>query len=115
MIATAEEVARLHPDAVKMHNLYAVKNTPLGEQVERGEMTLMDRDDYVSVLVDFLERIPSDIVVERISGEAPPKYFVGPSWSLDKPAIRQAVMSEFARRDTWQGRLTNVDVPSLGG
>lgn len=105
MLATARELARLRPDAVKLHNLYAVKNTPLAEQVERGEVRLMERADYVRTLVDFLELLPPDCVVERISGEAPPDYFIGPAWCLDKPAIRRAIDAEFTNRDTWQGKL----------
>lgn len=103
MMATAREVARLSVDAVKIHNLYAVRNTPLADQVERGEVTLMGRDDYVRTVVDFLERLPAETVVERISGDAPPDYFVGPAWCLDKPAVRQAIEHEFNRRDTFQG------------
>jgi hypothetical protein len=103
MLATARELARLPIDAVKIHNLYAVKNTPLAEQVARGEVELMRRDDYVRVLVDFLELLPPSMVVERISGEAPPDFFVGPSWCLDKPAVRAAVLAELERRDTRQG------------
>ena len=105
MLATANEVARLRPDAIKIHNLYAVKRTLLAEQVQRGEVKLLSRDDYVKVLVDFLELLPPEIVVERISGEAPPDYFVGPSWCLDKPAVRRAVDDELNQRDTWQGRV----------
>jgi radical SAM protein (TIGR01212 family) len=104
MLATARELARLDVDAVKIHNLYAVKNTPLGEQVTRGEVRLMDRDEYITTLVDFLELLPPSVLIERISGEAPPNYFIGPAWSLDKPAIRQALDHEFARRDSWQGK-----------
>ena len=37
------------------------------------------------------------------SGEAPPSFLVGPSWCLDKPAIKRAVEGEFARRGTRQG------------
>ncbi len=96
MMATARELARLQIDAVKIHNLYAVKNTPLADQVARGEVTLMGRDEYVSTLVDFLEMLPPSTIIERISGEAPPQYFIGPAWSLDKPAIRAAVEAEFA-------------------
>ena len=91
MLATARELARLRPDAVKIHNLYAVKNTPLAEQVAAGDVTLMGRDEYIRTLVDFLELLPPDCVVERISGDAPPDYFVGPAWCLDKPAIRDAL------------------------
>ncbi len=104
MMATAREVARLDIDAVKIHNLYAVKNTPLAEQVARGEVALMERDAYVSTVVDFLELLSPSTLVERISGDAPPDYFVGPAWCLDKPAVRLAVDAEFIRRDTWQGK-----------
>ena len=86
MLATAREVARLELDAVKIHNLYCVKNTPLADQVARGEVTLMERDEYVRTLVDFLELLPPTMVVDRISGDAPPDYFIGPTWCLDKPA-----------------------------
>lgn len=104
MMATACELARLRVDAVKIHNLYAVKNTPLADWVNSGEVRLMERDEYVSTLVDFLELLPADCLVERISGDAPPDYLVGPAWCLDKPSLRAAVDIEFARRDTWQGR-----------
>ncbi|GIW94905.1 MAG: TIGR01212 family radical SAM protein [Pirellulaceae bacterium] len=106
MMATADEVARLDVDAVKIHNLYAVRNTPLGEQVLRGEVQLMDRDVYVATLVDFLERLPPGIVVERVAGDAPSDYLIGPTWCLDKNGVRLAIEHEFRTRNTWQGRLS---------
>jgi radical SAM protein (TIGR01212 family) len=104
MLATAREVARLQLGSIKLHNLYAVKDTPLAEQVARGEVKLMERDEYIQVLVDFLELLPPEMIVERISGDAPPDYFFGPAWCLDKPAIRAALDAELLRRDTWQGK-----------
>lgn len=105
MLATAREVARLQLDSVKIHNLYAVKDTPLADQIARQEVQLMNRDDYVHTLVDFLELLPPQMIVERISGDAPPDYFIGPSWCLDKPAVKLAVQAELERRDTWQGKF----------
>jgi radical SAM protein (TIGR01212 family) len=105
MMATAREIARLGLDGVKLHNLYAVKNTPLADQVARGEVTLMSREAYLRALVDFLELLPPTTLVERISGDAPADYFIGPAWCLDKPAVRLALAAELARRDTWQGKL----------
>jgi radical SAM protein (TIGR01212 family) len=111
MLATAREVARLPIDSVKIHNLYAVRNTPLAEQVLRGEVRLMSRQEFVRTLVDFLELLPPQMVVERISGDAPPDYFVGPAWCLDKPAVLQALKNEFERRDTFQGRCYTRLIP----
>jgi radical SAM protein (TIGR01212 family) len=104
MMATADEMGRLNLDSIKIHNLYAVQHTPLADQVASGEVELMARDEYVKTLVDFVERLPPQMVVDRVSGEAPPQYFVGPSWCLDKPAVLNAIRAEFQRRNTWQGR-----------
>ena len=105
MLATARELARVDIDAVKLHNLYCVKNTKLAEQVEAGEVELIGQDAYVQAVVDFLELLPPTMVVERVSGDAPPDYFVGPDWCLDKPKVKQAIDAEFARRASYQGRL----------
>ena len=110
MLATARELARVDIGAVKLHNLYCVKNTKLAEQVEAGEVELMGRSDYIRTVVDFLELLPPSMVVERISGDAPPDYFVGPSWCLDKPAVKAAIEAEFERRDTWQGKYYSKSV-----
>ena len=104
MMATAREVADSGLDAVKIHNLYAVENTPLAGQVRSGEVKLMELDEYISTLVDFMELIPPTMVVERISGEAPGSYFIGPQWCLDKPAVIRSLNEEFERRDSWQGK-----------
>lgn len=105
MLETARALATLNIDAVKIHNLYCVKNTPLADQVASGEVVLMEQDDYICTLVDFLELLPTTTVVERISGEAPPDFFVGPDWCQDKPAVRRAFQEEMERRDTYQGKL----------
>jgi radical SAM protein (TIGR01212 family) len=105
MLATTRAVAQLPIQAVKIHNLYAVKKTALGEQVLKGEVELMGRDAYIQTVVDCLELLPPNMIVERISGDAPPDYFIGPSWCLDKPAVKIALEQEMLRRDTWQGKF----------
>ena len=104
MMATAREVASSGLDAVKIHNLYAVEKTPLADQVRSGEVKLMEFEEYISTLVDFLELIPPTMIVVRISGEAPGDYFIGPEWCLDKPRVLKTVDEEFQRRNSWQGK-----------
>jgi radical SAM protein (TIGR01212 family) len=103
MQATARELARLKVHAVKLHNLYAVKGTPLADMVERGEVALPSLAEYAGWVVDFLEWLPSECVIDRLSGDAPRQYLVGPDWCLDKAAILAAIDAEFARRGTRQG------------
>jgi radical SAM protein (TIGR01212 family) len=104
MLATADELVRLDLDAVKLHNLYAVKGTPLADWVNGGQVQLLERDDYVRTVVDFIERLPPRCVIERVHGDAPPDYLVGPAWCLDRPGLRAALDAEFVRRDSWQGK-----------
>jgi len=103
VLATAHEMARLGVDSVKLHNLYAVRDTPLAEMVATGAVRLPELDEHVGAVVDFLEQLPPTCVVDRLSGDAPPQYLVGPAWCLDKGAVRRRVDAEFARRGTYQG------------
>ena len=103
MLATARELAHLELHAIKLHNLYAVRNTPLAEMVAQGEVELPQFEYYIKLVVDFLELLPPECVIDRLSGDAPPQYLVGPDWCLDKNAIRVAVETEFIRRGTYQG------------
>lgn len=104
MRATAREMARLKIESVKLHNLYAVKDTPLAQAVERGTVRLLERDEYLACVVDFLEHLAPDCVIDRLSGDAPPEYLIAPQWCLDRSGVRAAVERELQRRDTWQGR-----------
>lgn len=103
MLATADAIADLGFDAVKIHNLYVVKGTPLADEYAAGKVRLLDRDEYIELVIDFIERLPPNMVVERTTGEAPPDYFVGPAWCLDKPAYKHALEAAMQRRDAVQG------------
>ena len=104
MLASAREIARLQIDGVKLHNLYVVKNTVLADQLQRGEVRLMERAEFVQTVVDFIELLPPTTRIERIGGEAPTDSFIGPAWSLDKAGLLRAVGEEFERRNSWQGK-----------
>jgi radical SAM protein (TIGR01212 family) len=103
MLDTARVLARLPVHGVKIHNLYVVRDTPMAGMYERGEVRMMERDEYVGVVCDFLEILPPEMVIYRVSGESPPEYFIAPQWALDKPALLRAIDTEFERRDSRQG------------
>ncbi len=106
MLATADALAALEIHSLKPHNLYAVHGTQLADEVKAGQVQLPGRDEYVSLLVDFLERLPAAMVIDRLCGDAPREYLLGPQWCLNKSAVREAVDAEFRRRGTWQGAAT---------
>lgn len=104
MLATASEVGRLGLHAVKLHNLYVARDTPLAEMFMQAQVALLDLADYATVAADFLELLPPECVIDRLGADAPPEFLVAPAWCADKHAVRAAVEAELARRDTWQGR-----------
>lgn len=110
MMATADQVARWNPAAVKIHNLYAVERTELADQVRSGQVRMLELDEYLELLADFLERLPPQMVIERISGDAPPKDFIAPMWCLKKGTIKAKLVELFDARGTRQG--TRFPVPN---
>lgn len=105
MLATADALASAPIHGVKLHNLHVVKDTPLEKWYRAGEVRMMELDEYVGIACDFLERLPPEIVIHRLNGDAPPDYLVAPTWCLDKPAILRAIDAEFERRGSRQGSL----------
>jgi radical SAM protein (TIGR01212 family) len=104
MLATADALAALPVQAVKILNLHVVRDTPLEAMYRAGRVRLFDRDEYVRVVCDFLERLPPEMVIHRLSGDAPPDYLVAPGWCLDKPTLLRAIHAELEQRDGWQGK-----------
>ncbi len=104
MLQTADALAELPVDAVKIHNLHVVRGTPMEAMYHAGTVPMLTLDDYVAVVCDFLERLPAEMVIHRLNGDAPPDYLVAPAWCLEKPALLAAIDAELARRDSWQGK-----------
>jgi radical SAM superfamily enzyme len=103
MQATADALAGLPVNGVKIHNLHVVRDTPLEEMVRVGSVHMMELPEYVQVVCDFLERLPPTMVIHRLSGDAPPDYLVAPLWCADKPTLLRAIEGELQRRESWQG------------
>jgi uncharacterized protein len=103
MMETAQQVAAWNLDSVKIHNLYVVHGTDLVQQVESGQVRLLELQEYVEIVADFLELLPPQMVIERISGDAPPNSLIAPQWCLRKGEIKQRLMDVFERRGSCQG------------
>lgn len=105
MLATADLFNRLGINGVKLHNLHVIKGTGLEKLYRAGAVPLFSRDEYVSLVVDFLERLDPSIVIHRLSGETYRAITVAPEWSIDKIGVHNAIAKLLESRDTWQGRL----------
>ena len=103
MLETAKEVARLHPDAVKIHLLHVNRNTALEQIYLAGNYYPLTRDEYIDIVISQLEYLPADIVIERITGDADKRCLVAPLWSADKIAVLGGIDRQMKLRDTYQG------------
>ena len=103
MLATADALAAMPINGVKIHNLHVVHDTPLETMYREGSALMMELAEYVQVVCDFLERLPPTMVIHRLSGDAPPDYLVAPLWCADKPVLLRAIQEELKRRESWQG------------
>ncbi len=102
---TADLLADLGVWGVKIHAFHVVAGTALAQEYEAGHLTVLDRDAYVDRVVDLLERLPPETVVHRVTGEAPKRVTLAPTWTTNKMAVYDAVVAGLERRRTWQGRL----------
>lgn len=103
MMQTARQVAKWNVQSVKIHNLYVVQRTELIRQVDSGQVRLLELDEYIELVADFIELLPPDMVIERISGDAPPNSLIAPMWCLKKGTIKQRLIETFASRNSYQG------------
>ncbi len=113
MINTARVLGQMHPDAVKIHLLFVIRNTKLAEMYESGEYVPMNFDDYVDTLVSQLEYLPPETVIERVTGDGDKRTLLAPMWSTDKIRVLGTIDKRMAERDTWQGRLFVAENPLM--
>lgn len=90
---------------IKLHLLHLMRNTRMLRDYHEGRLQLMRRDTYVSLICDQLEMIPPEIIIHRLTGDAPWDSLVGPMWSLKKWEILNEIDQEMLRRNSYQGKF----------
>ena len=103
MMKTAKAVADLNVHGVKIHLLHVIKGTPMAKMLEKNMMTLMTQEEYVNLVCDQLEILPSEMVIHRLTGDGKKEDLVGPLWSLKKWEVLNAIDDTLKSRDSYQG------------
>ncbi|MFZ3658609.1 TIGR01212 family radical SAM protein [Enterococcus faecalis] len=93
---------------IKLHLLHLMTNTQMMRDYNEGRLQLMSKEAYVSVICDQLEMIPPEIVIHRLTGDAPFETIIGPMWSLKKWEVLNAIDAEMKRRNSYQGKYTVI-------
>ena len=103
MLSGAEFLNAAGVDGVKIHLLHVMRGTRLAVQYQAGELRMLDRDEYVGLVCDFLERLDPRIVVQRLTGDGNRQDLIAPLWSLQKFEVLNLIDGELERRGTRQG------------
>lgn len=110
IIDSAAVISALPLSSLKIRQLQLVKETLMAEEYRNnpGSFDLYTLEEYLDLLVAFCERLSPSLMLERISGEAPPRMLDDPrDWHLRSNEIFRLFEERLEDKDTWQGRLYN--------
>jgi len=104
MHETARYLGRIPITGVKIHLLYVTKGTPLASIYEKGEFRCLEREEYADLVVDFLELIPPETIVQRLTGDPFGAELIAPQWAKEKTTNLHLIRKRMEERRTWQGK-----------
>ncbi len=108
MLAEAPVISALPLTTVKFHQLQIVKGTLMAGDYARNscQYELFGLNEYIEFIIRFVERINPDFIIERFTGEVPPRFHGGPNWGVIRnDQVNQMIEKKMEALNTWQGRL----------
>ncbi len=105
MLNTTKLINSLNVNAVKIHMLHVMKNTPLGKMYEQKPFPLLSLEEYVDIVVDELRNLNENIVIQRITGDAPKDLLLAPKWTLKKFVVMNEIDKMLRKKNYYQGDL----------
>ena len=89
---------------VKIHSTYVVENTILAQMYNSGNYEPISLEKYLEMVSYILAHISPDIIIHRISGDAPKNLLLAPEWNLHKKWILNGLSKLMYERDLYQGK-----------
>ncbi|OQA81601.1 MAG: tRNA 5-methylaminomethyl-2-thiouridine biosynthesis bifunctional protein MnmC [Lentisphaerae bacterium ADurb.Bin242] len=97
-LRTADELAKLPFSAVKLHHLLVLRGTPMAKMLHDGLVRPLNEYEYAQELALFLERLPEEVAVMRLSADAAPEEIIAPRWWMKKGQFREMFLRFFQTR-----------------
>ena len=116
MLEEADALSRLPLTMLKLHQLQLIKGTQMAAEYTDApeDFHLFSADEYVDLVIDFLERLRPDFVLERFVSQSPASLLACPGWGLKNHEFVAKVKRRLQERDTCQGRLYRLDSSEVG-
>ena len=107
MLRHADVMASLPLTTLKLHQLQLIRNTRMAHEfaTDPSDFHLFSADEYIDLVIDFIERLPRSLVLERFVSQSPKSLLIAPDWGLKNFEFTAKVDRRLAERDTYQGRL----------
>lgn len=103
ILQTAQKLAELKVDGVKIHMLCALENTKLAKIYEEKAIDFMSEREYIETVCDFLEYLPPETTIHRLAGNGLKKNLIAPRWLGKKLDCLNQIDRELLARNTFQG------------
>ncbi|MGL5243588.1 MAG: TIGR01212 family radical SAM protein [Sarcina sp.] len=104
MLQTIDYIANTNVKGIKFHLLHLMKNTKMVKDYEEGKLKFLSQADYIDLICEGISRIPKNMVVHRLTGDAPREELIGPLWSLKKWEVLNAIDKALEDNDIYQGK-----------
>ncbi|ACB84167.1 TIGR01212 family radical SAM protein [Natranaerobius thermophilus] len=103
IVESAKIMSAVNADQIKIHSLYVVEGTKLGELYKKDELNIISLTEYVNRVITFLEYLSPQIVVQRLVGKGPKDKVIFNNWDRSWWYLKEQIESELEQRNTWQG------------
>lgn len=89
---------------IKIHSTYVIEKTKLAELYKKGEYEPISLDFYLEMASYILTHISPNMIIHKISGDAPKELLLAPEWNSHKKWIMNGLDKYLKEHDLWQGK-----------
>ena len=107
LLNEAAILSRLPLDNIKFHQLQLIRGTAIVKDYNKNpeDFRFWELDDYLELMVQFIEQLNPKFVIERFFAEAPPEDNLTPiQWDYRNDQMLNLLERLLKQKDTWQGR-----------
>lgn len=110
ILRQANELAQLPLDTIKLHQLQIIKGTKMAKEYAESpeDFYMFNVDDYMQIVIDYIQRLNPNIVVERFLSQSPKELIITPEWGLKNYEFTNRLVKKMREIGAYQGKLFNL-------